>query len=42
MDKGNWLLAIINGVTFILALWIIVESGLTLSKKKKVNKQVSE
>ena len=35
MDKGNWLLAIINGVTFILALWIIVESGLTLVKKRK-------
>ncbi len=35
INTGNWLLAIINGVTLILALWIIIESGMALLKKRQ-------
>jgi carbon starvation protein len=36
INKGNWLLAAINGITFILALWIIIEGCKTLVKKKAI------
>ena len=36
INKGNWLLAAINGITFILALWIIIEGCKALVKKKAI------
>ena len=36
INKGNWLLATINGITFILALWIIIEGCKALVKKKEI------
>ena len=36
INKGNWLLAAINGITFILALWIIIEGFNAFIKIKTV------
>ena len=36
IDNGNWLLAVINGITFILALWIIIEGFNAFIKIKTV------
>ena len=38
INKGNWLLASINGVTFILALWIVIE-GFNAFKKIEIDQK---